>query len=252
MLDLKTGEVTPIGGDKPKPDKPSRPGTSGGGGGGGSSRPSKPGNPSDKPSNPPDVPGTTGHGGHGHFGDCPKDETCPIWPYTDSIPTAWYHDGVHYCIERSFMIGTAPLLWEPNIPLSRAMVAQVVYNKAGRPEVDGECMFNDVAQEWYWPAITWGGRNTVLLGYGNDNFGPEDPVTREQLATILWRYAGKPAASSELKFSDAATVSDYAKTALCWASEHGVITGYPDGTFLPQGNTTRAEAAQMFMRYFNL
>lgn len=190
--------------------------------------------------------------GHGHQGDCPKDETCPIWPYSDSIPTAWYHDGVHYCIEYDLMIGTAPALWEPNIPFSRAMMAQVLYNKAGRPAVSGEGVFDDVDQEWYWPAITWGGRNKVLWGYGDGNYGPEDPITREQLATLLWRYAGQPETSAQLSFTDAAQTSDYAKQALAWASQHGVITGYPDGTFQPQGYTSRAEAAQMIMRYFNL
>lgn len=193
-----------------------------------------------------------GMAGHGHQGDCPKDETCPIWPYTDSIPTAWYHDGVHYCIEKSLMIGTAPKEWETNIPLSRAMMAQVLYNKAGRPAVSGEGVFDDVDQEWYWPAITWGGRNDVLWGYGDGNYGPQDPITREQLATLLWRFAGQPQTSEQLSFSDAAEASDYAKQALSWASQHGVITGYPDGTFRPQDNTSRAEAAQMIMRYFNL
>ena len=193
-----------------------------------------------------------GMSGHGHQGDCPKDETCPIWPYSDSIPTAWYHDGVHYCIEYDLMIGTAPSLWEPNIPFSRAMMAQVLYNKAGRPAVSGEGVFDDVDQEWYWPAITWGGRNKVLWGYGDGNYGPEDPITREQLATLLWRYAGQPETSAQLSFTDAAQTSDYAKQALAWASQHGVITGYPDGTFQPQGYTSRAEAAQMIMRYFNL
>lgn len=193
-----------------------------------------------------------GMSGHGHQGDCPKDETCPIWPYSDSIPTAWYHDGVHYCIEYDLMIGMAPSLWEPNIPFSRAMMAQVLYNKAGRPAVSGEGVFDDVDQEWYWPAITWGGRNKVLWGYGDGNYGPEDPITREQLATLLWRYAGQPETSAQLSFTDAAQTSDYAKQALAWASQHGVITGYPDGTFQPQGYTSRAEAAQMIMRYFNL
>ena len=190
--------------------------------------------------------------GHGRHGDCPKDETCPIWPYTDSIPTAWYHDGVHYCIERGLMIGTAPALWEPNIPFSRAMMAQVLYNNGGRPEVSGEGVFADVDKEWYWPAITWGGRNKVLWGYGDGNYGPQDSITREQLATLLWRYSGQPQAGVQLNFSDAAQVSDYAREALCWASQHGVINGYPDGSFRPQGYASRAEAAQMIMRYFNL
>lgn len=193
-----------------------------------------------------------GMSGHGHQGPCPKDETCPIWPYTDSIPTDWYHDGVHYCIENDLMIGTAPVLWEPDIPLSRAMMAQVLYNKAGQPAVGGDGVFSDVDREWYWPAITWGGRSNVLLGYDDGSYGPQNPITREQLATLLWRYAGQPQFDGELSFSDAAQVSDYAKQALNWASRQGVIAGYPDGTFRPQANASRAEAAQMIMRYFEL
>lgn len=193
-----------------------------------------------------------GMSGHGHQGPCPKDETCPIWPYTDSIPTDWYHDGVHYCIENDLMIGTAPVLWEPDIPLSRAMMAQVLYNKAGQPAVGGGGVFSDVDREWYWPAITWGGRSNVLLGYDDGSYGPQNPITREQLATLLWRYAGQPQFDGELSFSDAAQVSDYAKQALNWASRQGVIAGYPDGTFRPQANASRAEAAQMIMRYFEL
>lgn len=193
-----------------------------------------------------------GMSGHGHQGDCPKDETCPIWPYTDSIPTDWYHDGVHYCIENHLMIGTAPVLWEPDISLSRAMMAQVLYNKAGQPAVSGDGVFDDVDREWYWPAITWGGRNNVLLGYDDGSYGPQDPITREQLATLLWRYAGQPQTDDQLRFSDAAEVSDYARQALNWASRQGVITGYPDGTFRPQDDASRAEAAQMIMRYFEL
>ena len=193
-----------------------------------------------------------GMSGHGHQGDCPKNEVCPIWPYTDSNPKAWYHDGVHYCIEMDLMIGTAPALWEPDIPLTRAMMAQVLYNKSGRPAVSGDGMFDDVGQEWYWPAITWGGRNNVLFGYGDGNYGPQDPITREQLVALLWRYAGRPQTDAQSSFSDVDEVSDYAKQALHWASQQGIIAGYPDGAFHPRANATRAEAAQMIMRYFNL
>lgn len=194
------------------------------------------------------------HSSHGHIG-CPKDETCPIWPYTDSIPKSWYHDGVHYCIENGLTIGTGPAIYEPDIPLSRAMLAQVLYNKSGKPEVTGASEFDDVSEgdwQWYWPAVTWGGRNKVVLGYGDGNFGPDDPVTREQLCTMLWRYARGPAAAvgSNVHFSDSDQVSDWAAEAVRWASSRGIVNGYPDGSFDPKGIASRAEAAQMIMRYF--
>lgn len=240
-IDLSTGEITGAVQDDPppQPGTPSTPSTPGGSG-----KPSKP----SKPSEPagPQTPGGES------AGPCPRDETCPIWPYTDAVPTAWYHDGVHYCIEEDLMIGTAPALFEPDIPLTRAMVTQVLYNRAGCPQVSGKDPFTDVKSgAWYWPAITWAAKEGIALGYGDGRFGPNDPVTREQLAALLWRDAGRPASQYVLPFSDAHRISDYAVPALRWTTERKIVNGYPDGTFLPQGNATRAEAAQMFYRYFN-
>ncbi len=183
---------------------------------------------------------------------CPRDETCPIWPYTDSQTRAWYHDGVHYCIEKGLMIGTGPETFVPEGTLSRGMMAQILYNRAGKPPVKGACPFSDLEPgKWYHDAVVWGAENKVLLGYGDGRFGPEDPVTREQMAAILWRISGSVAVEKELAFSDAGEISPYAAPALRWAAQLGVLQGYGDGTLRPRGCTSRAEAAQIMYNYFD-
>lgn len=228
-VDPSTGKVTVT-----TPPGPDWPGYSGGGSGGGTN------------SKPSETKGT---------GDCPRDRTCPIWPYTDAVPNAWYHDGVHFCIEAGLMVGTSTspvLLFEPDIPLTRAMAVQVLYNWAGCPRTDGENPFRDVAPSaWYDRAITWAAKEKVVFGYGDGRFGPEDPVTREQLAAMLWRNAKQPASQHGLAFSDSDRISGYAIPALRWSTEKEIVYGYPNGLLIPQGNATRAEAAQMFYRYFN-
>ena len=153
------------------------------------------------------------------------------------------------------MVGTSTspvLLFEPDIPLTRAMAVQVLYNWAGCPRTDGENPFRDVAPSaWYDRAITWAAKEKVVFGYGDGRFGPEDPVTREQLAAMLWRNAKQPASQHGLAFSDSDRISGYAISALRWSTEKEIVYGYPNGLLIPQGNATRAEAAQMFYRYFN-
>jgi hypothetical protein len=104
---------------------------------------------------------------------------------------------------------------------------------------------------WYTNAVLWASQNGIVNGYGT-TFGPNDKITREQLAVILWRYAGKPAATqTSLNFSDAGKVSSWAKDAMLWATEVGIIQGNENG-LNPGGNATRAEAATMVMRYLKL
>ena len=235
-LDLSTGEIKDAPPDTP--DGPDKPGNTGGSGNsGGTNRPARPGKPT--------------RGDDESTAPCPRDETCPIWPFTDAVPTAWYHDGVHYCVERKLMIGVTGELFKPDIPLTRAMVAQVLYNRAGHPQIAGEDPFTDVKYgAWYWPAVTWAAQESAVLGYSDGRFGPNDPVTREQLAAILWRNAGRPKSEYALAFSDSGKISGYAVPALRWTTEKQIVQGYTDGAVAPQDTATRAEAAQMFYRYF--
>ena len=153
-------------------------------------------------------------------------------------------------------IGSTPL-FDPNGSLDRAMMAQVIYNVAGRPSVDAAARlaFDDTpADAWYAEAVLWCAEEGVVGGYGGTNlYGPGDPVTREQLATMLWRLSGEPAAQEGAlaAFPDAAAASDYAVSALCWAVEQGILRGDGgDGTLRPADTATRAEVATMVMRWW--
>ena len=188
--------------------------------------------------------------------DCPRDETCPIWPFTDASTTAWYHDGVHYCIENGLMSGYGNGLFGPNNNLSRAQLAQILYNKEGQPAVTGGSGFTDAADgAWYAGAVTWAAANGIAAGYGNGLFGPNDPITREQLAVMLWRYAKFKGCDTTQggmiirEFSDYESISGYAMDAMTWAVNTGVISGYEDKTLHPQANATRAQVAQMLKNF---
>ena len=191
------------------------------------------------------------------FADCPKDETCPIWPFTDASTTDWYHDGVHYCLDEGLMEGYGDGIFKPDNDLSRAMLVQILYNLEGRPAVSGESAFTDVADgAWYFDAVTWAAANGIVGGYGNGKFGPEDNITREQLAAILYRYTqakeydvsvGED--TNILSYTDALAVSEWAVSAMQWACGAGVIEGVTTSTLVPQGNATRAQVATMLMRF---
>lgn len=172
-------------------------------------------------------------------------------PFTDVAEGAWYYDAVRFASENGLMGGYGNGLFGPNDNLSRAQFAQILFNKEGRPVVNYLMQFDDVADEaWYTEAIRWAASQGIVSGYGNGTFGPNDNITREQLAVMLWRYAGSPAATEkELHFTDADKVSGYALEALCWAVENGVINGYGNGQLAPQGLATRAQVAQMLKNF---
>ena len=187
----------------------------------------------------------------GGYADCPKDDSCPIRRFTDADPAAWYHDGVHYCVENGLMSGYGNGLFGPNDNLSRAQFAQILHNREGWPAVNYLMRFADVPEgAWYTEAVRWAAAQGVVNGCGNGKFGPNDNITREQLAVMLWRYAGSPAATEkELHFTDADKASGYALEALRWAVENGIINGKSGGILDPQGLATRAEAAQILKNY---
>ena len=139
----------------------------------------------------------------------------------------------------------------PNDTLSRAQLAQILFNKEGRPGVDYLPDFSDVdAEAWCAGAIRWAARQGIAGGYGDGTFGPNDPIRREQLAVMLWRYSGSPAATNkELHFNDEAEISGFALEALGWAVENGILNGYGDGRLGPKGQATRAQVAQMLKNF---
>ena len=188
--------------------------------------------------------------------ECPRDETCPAARFEDVNLNAWYHDGVHYCVENGLMVGTGETTFAPQTTTSRAMIATILWRQAGSPVVNYLMDFSDVAQDmWYSEAIRWAASEGIAVGYGDGRFGPNDPITREQLATMLYHYEQKQGGgfvgmwAFRLDFSDVAEVSEWAYEPMCWMVMHGVIEGMDDGRLAPKGNATRAEAAAMLMRF---
>ena len=183
---------------------------------------------------------------------CDGGADCPSHGFTDlGTVGTWYHEAVDYVLRNGLMNGYSSGTFGPNDNLSRAQFAQILFNKEGRPVVNYLLQYSDVAEGvWYTEAIRWATSRGIIGGYGNGNFGPNDNITREQLAVMLWRYAGSPAATDkELHFTDADKASGYALEALRWAVENGILNGYGDGRLGPQGLATRAQVAQMLMNF---
>ena len=177
-------------------------------------------------------------------------------PFTDTTKGAWYQGAVEYVYRNGIMTGTSATTFEPNTTLSRAMVAQILYNLEGQPDISQENLgypYSDVdAEAWYGDAVYWARINGVATGYEDNTFRPNKAVTREELAQMLYNYAKYkeiilPAVGDLSKFSDGDKVSSWAQTAMKWATGLQVINGYEDNTLRPSGNTTRAEAASMIM-----
>lgn len=171
--------------------------------------------------------------------------------FTDVSSDAWYYDAVKFVSEQKLMNGVGNNLFAPQSNLSRAQLAQILYNKEGKTTVTDNSNFTDVpADQWYTSAVIWANKQGVVGGYGNGLFGPNDDITREQLAVMLWRYAGKPTASgTTLNFNDADKVSSWALDAIRWATENSIINGKGNGILDPKGFATRAEVAQMLKNY---
>ena len=183
---------------------------------------------------------------------CDGGADCPSRSFTDlgSVGT-WYHEAVDYVLRNDLMGGYGNGQFGPNNNLTRAQFAQILFNKEGRPVVNYLLQYGDVAEgAWYTEAIRWATSRGIVGGYGNGMFGPNDNITREQLAVMLWRYAGSPAATDkELHFTDADKASGYALEALRWAVENGVMIGKGNGQLAPQGLATRGQVAQMLMNF---
>ena len=179
-------------------------------------------------------------------------------PFADVASDAWYAEAVAYVKENGMMTGTSDTTFAPQQPLSRAMMAQVLYNLEGKPAVEGESLgdpFADVpGDSWYADAVYWTRLEGLADGYSAETFGPEDSITREQLAVMLYRYAQYKgydvSASGDLTaFGDGAQTSDWAAQAMEWAVGSGLINGKNGAALDPQGTATRAEVAQILMKF---
>lgn len=178
-------------------------------------------------------------------------------PFADVAENAWYTDAVRYVYEHDLMDGIGSTTFAPDATTSRAMIATILWRMAGSPAVNGSIGFSDVADgQWYSEAIRWAASEGIVAGYDNGKFGPDDPITREQFAAMLWRYAESAGydvsigeSTNILSYADAMNVSEYAIPAMRWACGSGVITGISEATLVPRGEATRAQAATMLMRF---
>jgi hypothetical protein len=177
--------------------------------------------------------------------------TCPSEAFSDVDTNKWYHEAVDYALTNKLMSGYGNGTFGPENYVTRAMLAQILYNREGKPMVDFQLDFTDVPENaWYAKAVRWAASEGIVVGYVDGKFGPNDKITREQLAVMLWRYAGSSTATQEtLRFTDADQVGSYAKQALLWANANGIVNGYSDGTLKPQGLATRVQVAQMLMNF---
>ena len=167
------------------------------------------------------------------------------------VPTdAWYAEAVAWCRENGIMSGTSESEFSPDEPMSRAMLATVLWRRENSPLVDHTMDFSDVQTDtWYTEAVRWASSEGVMSGYGNGSFGVDDPVTREQFTTVLWRYADSPDGGEAETFADESAISPWAKDAVKWARANGIIGGKGENRFDPKGNATRAEAAMILYNF---
>ena len=176
-------------------------------------------------------------------------------PFTDVSEKDWFYDDVMFVYENGLMLGTSKTLFSPHGTATRGMMATILWRMEGSPVPKGKNSFTDVeAGKWYADAITWTAENGIFAGYGKDKFGPDDPITREQLAAIFYRYADYKGYDLTVKgnldkFKDADKITDYAKTAMQWAVGSGLVKGKSGNLLDPQGTATRAEIAAMLHRF---
>ena len=177
---------------------------------------------------------------------------CLAKNFSDVALDEWYHDAIDFVLKEGIMNGNGDGTFGPTDALTRAMLVQILYNIEGRPEVETEKSFTDVeADDWYYDAILWAAENEIVLGYDDGSFGAEDNVTREQMVTILYRYAGSPEVTAqEIVFADSDEISDWAVNAVLWAYENKIVQGVSNDMFDPAGASQRAAAAQVMMNYF--
>ena len=191
--------------------------------------------------------------------ECKRDEDCPLADFADLEADAWYHDGVHYSIEKGLMSGMGDGIFAPDGKLSRAMLVTMLWRLEGKPVVNYLMTFEDVEQDaWYAEAVRWAASEKIIEGYSATAFGPDDAITREQLAAIIYRYEQHKGGGFKglwmfrMDYTDLSELSEWAYEAMCWCSMNGIVTGKPEKVLDPKGSATRAEASTMLWRYCEL
>ena len=187
--------------------------------------------------------------------DTPSVHICPSKEFSDVNTNLWYHEAIDFVLWHDYMNGMGNGQFQPGTALNRAMIVQVLYNMENRPDYKTVSSFEDVKSgDWFYDAINWAAENNIVNGYSDTEFGPNDPITREQMAAILYRYADykdiNVTARGDLSiFTDGNKTSAWALDEVRWAVKVGLISGKGNGVLDPTGTATRAEVAQILMNY---
>lgn len=176
--------------------------------------------------------------------------------FDDIQPGAWYEDAVQFAYDEGIMTGTSKTTFEPNTTTTRGMIVSILHRLEGNPVVTEEAFSDVSADDWYGKAVAWASSEGIVGGYGDGTFQPNKAITREEMASILYRYAqykdqDVSARVDLTKYTDADQVGAWAEEVMQWANAEGLINGMTEDTLVPQGNATRAQVAAMFQRYLN-
>ena len=171
--------------------------------------------------------------------------------FSDVAADAWYAEAAVYCRDNGLMNGTTATTFSPNATMTRAQLCAVLYRMAGSPEMTGRDAFTDTPDgAWYEDAVLWAVRNRIMSGYTASTFGPHDPITREQLAAILWRYAGSPAAEAGEAYADEASIASWAVDSVALLTNNGLMSGKDGGRVAPLDNTKVEEAIVLILALY--
>ncbi len=182
------------------------------------------------------------------------DTNIVVLPFVDVKESDWYYSSVKYVYEHKMMAGTSDTIFSPDMTTTRGMIVTILHRLDGKP-VAPASNFTDVEQnQYYTEAVAWASANGIVSGYGNGNFGPNDTITREQMASILYRYAqyknyNTNNTNNLSNYTDVGEISPYAVTAIQWANGTGLITGVTNTTLVPKGSATRAQVSSILMRF---
>lgn len=190
-------------------------------------------------------------------GDKPHEENCPASKFDDVDLNEWYHAAIDYVLNNNLMSGSDEKHFQPNAPLSRAMVAQIFYNIEGQPVVEHESKFPDVVKgKWYYDAVTWAHRHTTVAGYGDGLYRPEQDVTREELVQIFFNYAvakgwtERGYVADLMQYVDGGQVAPWHSEAMSWGLGVNLLSGKGGKVLDPKEASVRAEAAQLLMNLY--
>lgn len=175
-------------------------------------------------------------------------------PFTDVKTTDWFYNSIQYVYENGMMYGLGDTIFSPGTTTTRGMIVTILHRMEGKPSAKGESFVDVNEGEYYANAVAWGSESRIVSGFTDTIFGPNEPITREQMVTIFYRYAAYKnydvTAKADLRqYGDLGQLSNWAEAGMAWASAEGLIFGTTNTTLSPQNQATRAEAAAIFMRF---